>query len=101
MSGGSYQYVFYQIEQLAHDIRPTSALRKAFKAHMVKVAAACKAIEWVDSGDCGEGDEDDPIRICLGSNATALVLHEVLNDAEKISAELSEAIAKAKGESHE
>lgn len=98
MSGGSYQYAYHRIEELAYDIQPSSSLRKAFKAHLIKVAAACKDIEWVDSGDSGGGSEDAAILLCLGTGAPSLVLNEVLAEAEKVCAELSEAIAKAKGD---
>jgi hypothetical protein len=93
MSGGSYQYAYYQIEELAAYIRPTSALRKAFKAHLVKIAKACHDIEWVDSGDYGPGDEDDAIRACLGEATDALVLAEVLAEAKKIHSDLGDAIS--------
>jgi len=83
MSGGSYQYAFYKIEELAAEIRPGSALRKAFKAHLVRVAKACHDIEWVDSGDYSHGDEDAAIRACLGESAGELAMAELLADARK------------------
>lgn len=67
MSGGSYAYTYEKVERFADaldagkclpdhtDASPTRcenhALRKQFAAHLRKVAAAMKAIEWVDSGD--------------------------------------------------
>jgi hypothetical protein len=96
MSGGAYQYAFYRIEELAADIAATSPLRKVFKAHLVKVAKACRDIEWVDSGDCGPGDEDEAIRACLGENVQALVIAEVVADAERAIVGLEEAIRKSR-----
>lgn len=93
MSGGSYEYAYHRIEELAADIRATTALRKAFKAHLVKVAKACHDIEWVDSCDYSPGDEDDAIRACLGEATDALVLAEVLAEAKKIHGDLGEAIS--------
>jgi len=93
MSGGSYEYAYHRIEELAADIRPTSALRKAFKAHLVKVSKACHDIEWVDSCDCSPGDEDGAIRACLGDATDALVLAEVLAEAKKSHGDLGEAIS--------
>jgi hypothetical protein len=92
MSGGSYNYAFVKIEDIAVEIRPTTPLRKAFKAHLRKVAKACRDIEWVDSGDCGPGDEDEAIRACLGKDGPALVLAEVLSEAVRVNAELDAAI---------
>ena len=53
------------------DFERNTPLREAFRQHLIKVAAALKAIEWVDSGDCGEGDEDEPIAEVLGSTNRA------------------------------
>lgn len=92
MSGGSYCYAYRKIEDLASEIRPTSSLRKAFKTHLRKVAKACRDIEWVDSSDCGPGDEDGAIRACLGKDGPALVLVEVVEEALRVRAELDLAI---------
>jgi hypothetical protein len=78
MSGGSYDYAYIRIEELAHQIKTdpfceeysksTPELRKAFKKHLLKVAKALKAIEWNDSGD-GDDKEVELIRACLNKNA--------------------------------
>lgn len=77
MSGGSYNYAYRHIEDLAADIRERggcgpeyseSQLRRAFKSHLAKVAAACRAIEWNDSGD-GDSAESEKIRACLPETA--------------------------------
>jgi hypothetical protein len=96
MSGGSYDYAYYRIEELAREIRPTTPLRKAFKTLLVKVAKAAHDIEWVDSGDYGPGDEDESILDCLGTNAKALVLTEAIQEAEAVLQTLTKAIEEAK-----
>ena len=63
MSGGSYDYAYQTVERFAEaleqgvmfDGRPAdgagSHARIGFAAHLRKVAAAMKAIEWEDSFD--------------------------------------------------
>jgi hypothetical protein len=95
MSGGSYDYAYSRIDDLANEIAPTTAIRRAFKTHLRKVAKACHDIEWVDSGDCGKGDEDAAIMACLGKDGPSLVLAEVVEAAKLVSKELTEAIDRA------
>ena len=95
MSGGSYDYAYSKIEELADQIQALSPLRKAFKTHLRKVAEACHDIEWVDSGDKGTGDEDKAILACLGVSGPALALSEAVKDAEKVLGELNAAIRTA------
>jgi len=51
------------------DFEDNTELRKEFRMHLVVVAAALKAIEWVDSGDMSPGDEDEAIDQVLGSTS--------------------------------
>ena len=97
MSGGSYDYAFHRIEDLAEQITPETPLRRAFKTHLKKVAEACHDIEWVDSGDGGPGDEDAAIRACLGKDGPALVLAEVLAEAKRVLADITAAVVAAEG----
>lgn len=61
-------YLYAKIEYDA--VFPTNTPeRKAFRKHLVKVAAALRAIEWNDSGD-GASDEEELIRACLSPAAT-------------------------------
>ena len=92
MSGGSYDYAYGKIEDLANEIRPTSPLRKAFKTHLRKVAKAFHDIEWVDSADYSPGDEDAAIHACLGKDGAKLVLAEAVAEAVRVKAELDAAI---------
>ena len=65
------------------DFPEDTPLRRAFSHHLVKVAAALKAIEWVDSGDWVPGDEDDAILAVLGSGREVLEsLKEIVSAAD-------------------
>lgn len=81
MSGGTYDYACWKLYQLADDIEvrtkeprtdgfdqipeKTVALRLRFVEHLRKVAAAAHDIEWVDSGDYGDGAEVEAIEAVL------------------------------------
>ena len=95
MSGGSYDYTYGKIYQMADDLRVTTPLRKAFKAHLRKVAKACHDIEWVDSCDYADGDEEEAIRDCLGKYSPSLALKEIIAEAVKIKSELENALEEA------
>ena len=88
MSGGSYDYAYLKIEDLAHNIkaRASTPERSAFVDHLFKIAKAAHDIEWVDSGDCGPGDENQAIRACLVDGA---ILDQMILDAKKIMAYLT------------
>lgn len=67
MSGGKYDYIHCKIEEfieeleLKNDAGIEIPQRVAFKELLCLVATAAHEIEWVDSGDCGEGDEIEAI----------------------------------------
>lgn len=85
MSGGTLDYLCYKVAEAKHMIRhPWTPERRAFVAHLEKVAEALKAIEWVDSGD-GHPDEVGAIRACLNKSD---VLAAVTEDAKRALAEL-------------
>lgn len=64
----------------------------AFGSHLQKCAKAMHDIEWVDSGDCGDGDEVKAIIAALGKDGPTLVLHEVQKRAEQSLNELQAAL---------
>jgi hypothetical protein len=78
VSGGSYEYIYSRIGDVAREIRDDGgcgegycarpSLRRAFKTHLHKVAAAMRAIEWNDSGD-GDDRETELINECLSPSA--------------------------------
>lgn len=80
MSGGSYDYAYHKVEQMADDLEHSYARqrimpdpegydvpdsknpdkdprRALFAKFLWQVAKAMHAIEWVDSADWGTGDE--------------------------------------------
>ena len=98
MSGGSYNYLCYKIEEEANRLQleggcraASSSLRRAFKAHLYKVAKAMHAIEWNDSND-GHDGETDLIRACLGEGeeiaATIAQAESIIESAETTCTEL-------------
>ena len=69
MSGGSYDYAFEKLNDFIHALesrREQTLKRQLFADHLKKVSNAMKAIEWVDSSDCGPGHDDEWIDKCLG-----------------------------------
>lgn len=68
MSGGSMNYLCHRLESDA-TFRQDTPERRAFAKHLKLVTKALHDIEWVDSGDYGEGDESKAIRACLGDRA--------------------------------
>ena len=79
MSGGSMNYLYSKLEYEA-TFRTDTPERRAFKAHLAKVAKALHDIEWVDSGDSGPGSENDAIRACLQPDAVLFTLVEQAKD---------------------
>lgn len=63
MSGGSYDYAYYKIQEFAESIRDqeTNPKRAAFSKLLLLCSQAAQAIEWVDSCDFGPSDEIGPI----------------------------------------
>lgn len=83
-------YLYRRVEDarfLCHTVE-----RRAFRVHLEHVAKALRAIEWVDSGDNGEGSETESIRMCISQ---ADVLVQAVVDAEGVSATLIAEIDKA------
>ena len=66
MSGGSMNYLYTRVQDVADLLSASSDLhRRAFGQHLNLVAKALHDIEWVDSADCGPGDEIDAIEACV------------------------------------
>ena len=92
MSGGSYDYAYGRITDMADQLRLTTPLRKVFQDHLRKVSKACHDIEWVDSGDSSPGEEDAAIRECIGANTSALVLVVAIDEAKNAQRNLEQAL---------
>lgn len=67
MSGGSMDYLYARVGDAVFS--HNTPARRAFAVHLEKVAAALRAIEWNDSGD-GADNEEELIRACLSPGAT-------------------------------
>ena len=67
MSGGSLDYVCYKLDDAIEVIerRATTVLQKAFAAHLKDVSKALHDLEWVFSGDYGDGDDVEALRDVL------------------------------------
>lgn len=62
MSGGHYNYKCFEVREFADTMETRNDRRRiAFQQFMIKVAAACHAIEWEDSGDTGKENTDEAI----------------------------------------
>ena len=92
MSGGSYEYIYAKVDDVADMIGGTP-MRDAFSAHLKKVAKALHDIEWVDSCDYAKGDEDLAILAVVGQWA---VLDSAVSRAEAARDALSALIVKVK-----
>lgn len=55
MSGGSMDYLYFKVQDA--DFTENTMLRRVFRVHLQKVAAALRAIEWHDSGDGGDNED--------------------------------------------
>lgn len=66
MSGGSYDYLFRRVDDMADELeRSGDIIRQAFAAHLRLVAKAMHDVEWVDSCDYGPGDDHAAIRAVI------------------------------------
>lgn len=90
MSGGAYDYAFERVLLMAEALESNKRLdgfalyqpnghdRIGFAAHLRKVAAAMKAIEWVDSGDSSPPEDTLAIHAVTGMSPDEV--HEYASD---------------------
>jgi len=97
MSGGVYNYAYHKVQEFADDLRYTelNPIRQTFKEHLYKVAKAMHYIEWVDSGDMEEGDEDPVIKECISKNE---IMKTSIEMTERVVEILTDTIADLKKE---
>jgi len=90
VSGGSYNYAYSNVSMFVDSLErnDSTPLRKAFAKHLKKVVKAMHDIEWVDSGDYGEGDEEKAIKAVLGKDTKHFVLSELKEQLDAIQKEL-------------
>lgn len=65
MSGGSYDYAYRKIEDIELEKTKKNKRRLLFQKLLKLVAKAMHDIEWVDSSDYSDGDENEAIDACL------------------------------------
>lgn len=96
MSGGSLDYIYSRVEDAAWTVaKSQDQLHLAFAKHLFAVAEALRDTEWVLSGDSGPGDDHKAILRVITPQA---VLTSLIDNAEKMQAQLQEWIVRAKGE---
>lgn len=80
MSGGSLDYVCYRLDDAIDTIerRATTTLQKAFAQHLKDVVQALHDLEWVFSGDYGDGDEVESLKKVVNKQ---MELEAATNDA--------------------
>lgn len=88
MSGGSYDYVCYKIDEAADQlVNQACPERRALGHLMHKIGKAMHDIEWVDSCDYTKGDEMASIREVLnGVHKQPLEL--LMDDAKQLISDL-------------
>ena len=89
MSGGSMDYLCVKVEEASFTLDTPE--RKAFKAHLSKVAKALHAIEWNDSGD-GDSSEHNAIMSCITKTE---VLEQAIKEGERVRDEINKLLRKA------
>lgn len=93
MSGGSYDYVSFRIEDAAGGLRsrhPSDALLLALASHLTGLAKILHDIEWADSGDTTWTPElREQVRAFLAPGAE---LSEARNLAEVAMAQLRDVL---------
>jgi hypothetical protein len=71
MSGGSWDYAYLRLDEVAERLITSDPkehlLRVRLGAQLKLMVAALHDIEWVDSGDLGEGDDEPAIKAALGA----------------------------------
>ena len=89
MSGGSLNYAYSRVEDIAQDVlrRSETNLHRAFAKHLFDVAQALHDLEWVLSGDYAYGEESESIRKVVSRNEE---LETAKEEAKKLIAELEE-----------
>lgn len=82
MSGGSWDYFYQRLEDIAlRLIREDCHYRRALGAQLSMAAMALHAIEWVDSCDFAKGEDIEPIKKALGESCEQLAYEELKKEA--------------------
>lgn len=90
MSGGSMENLYQRV--LDAEFLQDTVERKAFAKHLKLISKALHDIEWVDSGDYGEGEENEAIRACL---EPAVILEAAIEQAHAAAKDLKAELERA------
>ena len=92
MSGGSLDYVCYRLDDAIEVIerRATTVLQTAFAVHLKDVSKALHDLEWVLSGDYGDGDDVEALRKVVNKQ---MELEAATNDARTALKQLQDVLA--------
>jgi len=90
MSGGSLDYIYHKVEDVASQLqnKDNTPLQRAFAEHLFKVAKALHDVEWVLSGDYGNGADEKSIKAVLGEDSNGKAFAVLQTDALKLIDEL-------------
>lgn len=90
MSGGSLDYVYHKVEDVAITLhnKENTPLQRALGVHLLKVAKALHDVEWVMSGDYSNGDDERAIKEVLGDDSSGKAFAVLQTDALKLIDEL-------------
>jgi hypothetical protein len=80
MSGGSMDYLYSKVEEA--EFHEDTPIRRAFRKHLNKVAKALRAIEWNDSCD-GDDREEEYIKACFSDSLTGAVAKDLTRELEQ------------------
>ena len=93
MSGGSYDYAYYKVQDMADQLKnDPSELRRAFAEHLSLVATAMHDIEWVDSSDYGRDGDVNAINAVL-ENPEQKCIEILKGDAKELISKLERLIS--------
>jgi len=95
MSGGSYDYLYYKMEDAARTLmkKHQPDYRRAFGALLSRCASAMHDVEWCDSGDMSEPDDREAIMKCINARD---VLNVTAEHAQKLIDELNALLLQAR-----
>lgn len=94
MSGGALDYAYMRVQDVIQQIPSDTLERRTFKAHLMNVAAALKAIEWNMSGD-GDDDENKLILNCVSRR---LVFDTQIEEGKRVLLDLHQLLLAAQTE---
>jgi len=85
MSGGSWDYSFTKINDIAERLKDEkSPLRRALGEHLELISDAMKAIEWNDSDDWGPEEERKAIVAVFEDLAEQKEIEVLLKDGKEL-----------------